>query len=213
MKLLTNSTTDVPINDVYDYGLFLLDLELRQNGSSLSSFPSMPRAVKNWERNEGNSYIAEQLDYQTDDEQRQFDLNFSVLNSDQKTAFDAVFSSVYAQNGLLFFLHGPAGTGKTFLYHTLCHRCRANGWVVLCVASSGIASLLLPGGHTAHSTFSIPVENLDDQSFCQINKNSPQADMLRIVRLIIWDEAVTQHRSVLHSLFHLHFNNICDIIC
>jgi hypothetical protein len=64
-----------------------------------------------------------------------------------------------------------------------------------CVAaSSGIASLLLPGGHTAHSTFCITVHGLCQDSWCQIDKKSKQADMLCNVRLIIWDEAVTQHR-------------------
>nr|GEW86317.1 DNA helicase [Tanacetum cinerariifolium] len=39
------------------------------------------------------------------------------------------------------------------------------------VASSGIASLLLPSGHTAHSRFKIPLE-LTDESICGIKKNT-----------------------------------------
>jgi hypothetical protein len=98
-------------------------------------------------------------------------------------------------NRKIFFLHSAGGTGKTFLYTTLCHHVHSNGWFTLCVASSGIAALLLPGGHTAHSTFSIPVEQLCEDSSCQVDKNSKQADMMCKVQLIIWDEAITQHRQ------------------
>ena len=70
---------------------------------------------------------------------------------------------------------------------------RAQGDVVVCVASSGIAALLLPLGRTAHSTFKIPLENLHDQSFCSIVKNSSRADMFRSAKLIVWDEIGPQH--------------------
>jgi hypothetical protein len=116
------------------------------------------------------------------------------LNDDQHIAFDQIVVSASAQDGKSFFLHGPGGTGKTFLYNTICHHIRMKGWIVLCVASSGIAALLLPGGHTAHSTFAIPVDSFSDVSNCHIDKYLPCAKMLRRVRLIIWDKAVMQHR-------------------
>lgn len=98
------------------------------------------------------------------------------------------------RTGQLFFLDGPGGTGKTFVYNTVCHKIRSEGWIVLCVASSGIAALLLRGGRTAHSMFKIPVENLTDESHCAIMKEGLLAGLLRITRLIIWDEAGMQHR-------------------
>jgi hypothetical protein len=194
----------IPLDDVYDYGLFLIESDLRQEGTSLSAFPSMPAIQRNWQDVHENPYIIAQLAYNRD---RERDLGFSAvhdLNVDQRAAFDVIFESTTAQRGKTFFLHGPGGTGKTFLYNALCHRVRAEGWIVLCVASSGIAALLLPGGHTAHSTFSIPVLSLSDDSCCQIDKQSQRADMLRTVRLIIWDEAVTQHRygSQSYSQYH-----------
>jgi len=93
--------------------------------------------------------------------------------------------SVCDNSGKQFFVDGPGGTGKMFLYKALCHHVRGNGWIALCVTSSGIAALLLPGGQTAHSTFSIPVQGLADNSSCQIDKGSKQANMLRQVHLII----------------------------
>lgn len=58
----------------------------------------------------------------------------------------------------MFFLHDPAGTGKTFTYNTLCYILHGDLKIVLCCASSSIAVLLLPKGQTAHSTFKIPIE-------------------------------------------------------
>ena len=57
----------------------------------------------------------------------------------------------------MFFLYGFGGTGKTFIWRTLASSLRAENQIVIIVASSGIASLLLPGGRTAHSRFKIPV--------------------------------------------------------
>jgi hypothetical protein len=186
--------TDIPPDEVYDFGLFLIDQNLRQHGMSLSSFPSMPAVQRNWDDLQENPFMLEQLAYPRNEEIQLAEDNVPLLNTDQKKAFDKIFASTCAQEPKVFFLHGAGGTGKTFLYHTLCHRIRGNGWIVLCVASSGIAALLLPGGHTAHFTFSIPIENLAEDSSCQVDKNSKQAEMFRNVRLIIWDEAVTQHK-------------------
>ncbi|KAF1860373.1 hypothetical protein Lal_00037712 [Lupinus albus] len=49
-------------------------------------------------------------------------------------------------NGGTFFLYGYGGTGKTFIWKTLASVLRSENHIVLTVASSGIASLLLPGG-------------------------------------------------------------------
>ncbi|XP_058732760.1 uncharacterized protein LOC131604331 [Vicia villosa] len=88
----------------------------------------------------------------------------------------------------VFFLYGYGGTGKTFMWNTLSAALRSNREIVLNVASSGIASLLLLGGRTAHSRFKIPVPCLES-SICNIDKKSDLAGLLQITNLIIWDEA------------------------
>ena len=45
---------------------------------------------------------------------------------------------------------GPACSGKTFLHTKLLHHFRPKGEIVVIVAVSGIAALLLPSGRTAH---------------------------------------------------------------
>ncbi|GJU26596.1 DNA helicase [Tanacetum coccineum] len=65
---------------------------------------------------------------------------------------------------------------------------RSEEKIVLAVASSGIASLLLPSGRTAHSRFKLPLE-LTEESLCRITKNSHLGKLLANTDLIIWDEA------------------------
>ncbi|XP_073153290.1 uncharacterized protein [Henckelia pumila] len=73
------------------------------------------------------------------------------LNAQQKMTFDSVIQSIMCNQPKLFFIDGPGGTGKTFLYHTILAHLRKSGKIVIAVATSGIAKTLLPGGRTAHS--------------------------------------------------------------
>ncbi|KAL1367836.1 hypothetical protein AAHE18_02G078300 [Arachis hypogaea] len=76
-------------------------------------------------------------------------------------------AGINSREGGVFFLYGYGGTRKAFVWRTLAYALRSKGDIVLIVASSGIASLLLPGGRTAHSRFAIPL-NLDEFSTCNI---------------------------------------------
>jgi hypothetical protein len=130
------------------------------------------------------------------------------FNQDQQLAFDFINQAVQSHSGQSFFLHGPGGMGKTFVYNTLCHYLRGQGKIVVCVASSGIAALLLKGGHTAHSTFKIPID-IHESSVCLIRKNSNLADLICHTDLIIWDEAPIQHHHV-HDAVDRSFRNVCS---
>jgi ATP-dependent DNA helicase PIF1 len=107
--------------------------------------------------------------------------------------------AVRQQKGGVFFLHGYGGTGKTFMWRTLASSLRSKGQIVLTVASSGIASLLLPGGRTAHSKFKIPVPTFEN-SICDIERNDDRAGLLKQTKLIIWDEAPMAHRFTFEAL-------------
>jgi hypothetical protein len=187
---IVNPTNEI----VLDYGLFLLDELLHEYGTSLENFSSMPRSTRNWRTLTENPFVAEQLAYDPASEMAQAVEREPLLNHDQHSAYSQITTSALENANDIYFLNGPGGTGKTFVYKTACHRLRGEGHIVLCVASSGIASLLLPGGRTAHSTFKIPVESLHEHSMCGINKENRYADMLRQVKLLIWDEAGNQSR-------------------
>ncbi|XP_071704021.1 uncharacterized protein [Rutidosis leptorrhynchoides] len=108
-------------------------------------------------------------------------------------------AAVTEKKGGLFFLYGPGGTGKTFVYNTILTKLRSEKMIVLAVASSGIASLLLPGGRTAHSRFVIPLE-LMENSTCGIKQKTHLADLMQQARLIIWDEAPMTQRFAFEAL-------------
>lgn len=132
----------------------------------------------------------------------------NLLNDGQRSAYNEIISSVSENKGIIFFLSGGAGTGKTFLYNTVASKCRSDGHIVVTVASSGIASLLLVGGRTAHSTFSIPFD-VSDNSVCGFSKQSFQSELFRKTKLIIWDEVPMQHRYCVEAVDRT-LRDICD---
>ncbi len=196
-------------DDIYDYGLFLLNQTLIQSGKTLADFPSMPQLQHNWGSLHENPLIAEQLNYNPDTEQVHAENNISQLNEDQRDAFNQIMESIDNRLGRIFFLDGAGSCGKTFVYKTIAHKVRSQHKIVICVASSGIASLLLPGGRTAHSTFKIPIDGLAEDSICSIPKEGSWAQLLRITAAIIWDEALMQHHHT-HEALDCILRDICS---
>ena len=171
-RLQTMNIHHFPEDDVYDYGLYLLDHILQKAGKSITDFPSMPSFVHNWDRETTNQLIIEQLNWNQESEQLLAERQINLLNLEQCTAFNNIWNSILHNQGQSFFINGPGGTGKTFLERAICHAVRAQGWILLGVASTGLAALLLPGGRTAHSMFKIPIESLATDSICHIPKES-----------------------------------------
>lgn len=190
------SLTDVPNNLIdphLDYGLYLLDEVLAGMGKSLHDYQFLHYS-HNWGNSSANPLLAEQLDYDSQREQFLRDERYAQLNIDQKHCFDIILDHVNEHPETAhFFVHGPAGTGKTFLYKVLCNHFRAEGKIVLCVASSGIAALLLPGGITSHSRFKIPL-NVFEDSVCNIKRNTQLHSLIQRTALIIWDKVPMQHK-------------------
>ncbi len=168
----------------------------------------LPLPQQNWEHAIGNRLIAEQRNYNQEEQAQYAADHIPRLNPEQQSAFNRIVEAVNNKTGQTFFLHGPGGTGKTYVYNTLCYFLRGQGKIVLCVASSGIAALLLIGGRTAHSCFKIPI-NIHESSTCGIKKNSQLADLIRATDLIIWDEAPMQSRHI-HEAVDCTFQDICN---
>jgi hypothetical protein len=162
---------------VQDYGLYLIDKLLSHYGKRLQEWESMPQIVGNWGQLFGNRLILEQLEYNTERLAEVAAHCIASFTPDQSAAFEKITTAVSTGSGDIFFLHGPGGTGKTYLYNTLCHHLRSQGKIVLCVASSGIAAILLKGGRTAHSRFKIPIP-CHESSVCGIPKSSELAELI-----------------------------------
>ena len=201
-----NIRQDPTQDQVFDYGLYLIDRILQNSNKSLRDWPTLPQPIEDWTAAIGNPLIAEQRQYDIEEQARLAAERIPQLNEAQRTAFDDIIKAVNDKSGQTFFLHGPGGTGKTYVYNTLCYYLRGQGKIVVCVASSGIAALLLIGGRTAHSSFKIPLK-IHEDSTCAISKNSDVAELLRATDLIIWDEAPMQHRHI-HECVNRTFQDI-----
>ncbi|XP_035544174.1 uncharacterized protein LOC118347928 [Juglans regia] len=121
------------------------------------------------------------------------------LNSEQQHAYESILQKVLLNESAAFFIDGPGGTGKTFLYKALLATVRSRNLIALATASSGVAASILPGGRTAHSRFKIPLD-LDKNSTCCVSKQSALAKLLRLAKLIIWDEAPMSRKECMQAL-------------
>ena len=136
----------------------------------------------------------EELDYDSTMENHLFELLHVGLNDDQKMVFNTIMDAYTRQTGGLFFVYGSRGTWKTYLWRTLIVKVVSQKNFVLSVASSGIATLLLPNGKTAHSRFKIPL-NLHQTSCYYITHRTDLAMLIYEAELIMWDEAPMLSRS------------------
>ena len=93
------------------------------------------------------------------------------LNIEQCRIYNNVIDTVDRNVGECFFVYGYSGTSKTYLYETIISNLRSKGKIVLVIASSKRAALLLSGGRTAHSRFKIPL-NINEYSTCEIKKGT-----------------------------------------
>ncbi|XP_076922418.1 uncharacterized protein LOC143584204 [Bidens hawaiensis] len=68
------------------------------------------------------------------------------LNHGQKVVFDEIMRHVDNDLPGVFFIDGPGGTGKTFVYKALLAEVRSRGLIALATASSGAAAIICQEG-------------------------------------------------------------------
>jgi late competence protein required for DNA uptake (superfamily II DNA/RNA helicase) len=124
------------------------------------------------------------------------------MTTEQKPIFDAITAHLFDetrshQTKKQFVVTARSGRGKTWLMRLIVAKARSEGKVALCVASTALAALNYDGGRTAHSQFKIPVSDegheKNKEVVCALDTESSQADFLRAVDIIIWDEALNSH--------------------
>ena len=175
-----------PLND-YIKNKALQDIEniLKSNNKSLKMFPEF-----NFFNQDNIDSNNEEFIYNTVIEKNKFEKNFISLTQEQKYAFEAINNDVKTNNfeSKLFFIDGFGGSGKTYFYNTVLPALRSEGYIAMALASSGIASLLLDGGRTAHFRLKIPMK-CTEETTCDIKQNSKLANLIQNTKLFIWDEA------------------------
>jgi hypothetical protein len=131
------------------------------------------------------------------------------MNNTQSSTQSSHPCSTKQKTKKIFFIDGPGGTGKSFLYNTLIEYIR--GYLqktVVVVASSGIASIILHQGHTAHSAFGIPI-SLTDTSNCFLTAKCMLGTAIINASAIFWDEAPMLHKYAFEAVDRL-FRHILD---
>ncbi|XP_049350419.1 uncharacterized protein LOC125815062 [Solanum verrucosum] len=123
----------------------------------------------------------------------------SKLNEQQTQAFKTILQRTDSGTPGLFFVDGPGGTGKTYLYRALLAHIRSRGMIALASASSGVAAAILPGGRTAHSRFGIPLQ-ANESTMTNMSKQSGGAKLIKQAKLIIWDEAPMAKRHAIETV-------------
>lgn len=99
------------------------------------------------------------------------------MNDNQKVTFHSIIDCYASNTRGLFFVYGSGRTVKIYLWRTVIAKIRPDRKIVLSVASSGIAALLLQRGRITHSKFKIQIK-LDEFSSCSINHNSNLAKLI-----------------------------------
>ncbi|XP_021980536.1 uncharacterized protein LOC110876681 [Helianthus annuus] len=186
--------------NLQQYVLYEIEMLLNSNTSSRSlaefGLPMPPDTMVAALR---NRLLMEERCYDLEALAAQNIIMLRGLNDRQRKIYDKVLKSVNDKVQVLLFVYGHGGTGKTYLWTAIIAALRSTGKIVLAVAASGIASLLLPSGRTAHSRFKIPLD-LTDDSLCNIKKHTQLAQLLLETSLIIWDEAPMSDRRCFESL-------------
>uniref|UniRef100_A0A452XTJ4 ATP-dependent DNA helicase n=1 Tax=Aegilops tauschii subsp. strangulata TaxID=200361 RepID=A0A452XTJ4_AEGTS len=126
-----------------------------------------------------NTEVTEERQVKVD--QEHLDL-FSCLNNEQLAGFNDIMYHVTNQKSQIFFVDGPGGTGKTYLYKALLAKVRSMGLIAIATATSGIAASIMPGGRTAFT------------------KQSGTTELLKQASLIIWDEVAMTKRQAVETL-------------
>ncbi|XP_072058023.1 uncharacterized protein [Arachis hypogaea] len=163
------------------------------------SFPDVDDTQFTMEQASQNKLILDELRYDRALLAKQHKKFLSQIYTNQNHVYDKIIAAITSNSGGVFFLYGYGGTGKIFVWKTLSAALRSKGEIVLTVASSGIALLLLPGGRIAHFRFAIPLTP-DECATCNIKQGNPLARLISIRKLIIWDETPIMNRFCFEAL-------------
>ncbi|XP_042005880.1 uncharacterized protein LOC121754618 [Salvia splendens] len=198
-KLTNNPGLILSEDEIQNFALAEIEKLLQNLGKTLRDFHGLPYTGIQYFESCENRLIIDELCYDRDVLASEYSECISKFTDEQLCVHDTIMSSVYSNDGGIFFVYGYGGTGKTFIWRALSAGIRSKGDIVLNVASSGIASLLLSGGRTAHSLFKIPII-VNEDSMCNIKPGSALAELIVRAKLIIWDEAPMIHKHCIEAV-------------
>ncbi|CAN1164776.1 hypothetical protein LINPERHAP2_LOCUS25769 [Linum perenne] len=126
-RVIVKSNDELDNRFVVPYNRYLLlrfnahiNVEFCNKSRSLTDFPGLATVDIDELFTSSNTLLAEELNHDYHALGSQLEIEFPKLNPEQRHAFDQIISSVYADQGNLFFVDGFGGTGKTFLWQVIC---------------------------------------------------------------------------------------------
>ncbi|XP_071727805.1 uncharacterized protein [Rutidosis leptorrhynchoides] len=195
---LNMSDLHINADDLHNFVLYEVEILLNQCSKLISDFP-LPSLPADLLADLANRLIMEERNYdRTVLNIERLELE-RQMNSKQNQIYDRITTASLNEQTEHVFVYGHGGTGKTFSWKAIITALRSRGKIVLAVASSGIASLLLPSGRTAHSRFKLPLV-ITDESMCNIKKNTHMTILLQNTDLIVWDEVPMNDKRCFEAL-------------
>lgn len=167
---------------------------LTEEGRNITDFPSMPLIDKSRMTLFDDNYYANILATSS--------IYYQKLNYKQREVVDRILHCVdnnVCSECQCFYIDGPGGSGKTFMYITLWHLLTGRRVPIQTMAFTGIAATLLPYGRTVHKTLGLPVPLYPD-SYSTIKIGSKEAENLKKCKVFIWDEAPMAPRYALEIM-------------
>jgi hypothetical protein len=164
------------------------DLQSYNESNSLEKL-GLPRPRFDGEPNLGIETM--DIDGRVMDQTMSLEQSVSRLNEEQYSAYRTILCAITKpryRGPTAFYLDGPGGCGKTFLYNVLIDAVESLGGYTVSAAYTGIASSLLRNGATIHKTYSVPVDGEYAYSL-SISPTSAEAKRLKDAKLLIFDEA------------------------
>ncbi|XP_004210953.2 uncharacterized protein LOC101239365 [Hydra vulgaris] len=131
-----------------------------------------------------------------------------LLNVNQLEVCNAILAALNEQPSLenrhsrLFFMDGPAGSGKIFTYNYLNAETISRGFKSATAAWTGIAATLLTNGSTLHGLFKLPVPILDN-STCNVTPNFKHEHFFKQVNLFLLNETSMIPKHALNAIDRL----------
>jgi hypothetical protein len=117
------------------------------------------------------------------------------FSDEQRGVFDRIRDDLINTHNQhhLYFVEGPGGTGKTFLFQTMLAWCETNNVNAMVFSSTGITATMYRGGLTVHKGLGVPI-NVTNSSICSLRAVDRQR--IRECKLMIIDEATMLSKLV-----------------
>ena len=167
------------------------------NGSTLEKYnlPTPTNPTQEATCTDTSSVVASETNYDKNKLSLFYADNYVQLQKEQKTVADTIMAT--ASPGYtgqrLFFVDGPAGTGKSFTFNTILAGLRSIGKVCIAVAASGIAATLLHNGGTVNNKLKTPLK-ISAESVCSFTTKSGHCKLFQLADYVFWDESPMNHK-------------------